>query len=177
MDSEQMQKTLEGLVREIMGEIENRDNLVVVGIQTGGVHLARRMQKIINDDFYLPLPVGTLDINLYRDDWTRLHTQPLVRSTDLPFDIEDREVILVDDVLYTGRTVRAALGALVDYGRPKRVQLVVMVDRGHRELPICAQFIGTQVETTAEEQVNVHLTEKNGFDEIVIERASCSSAA
>jgi pyrimidine operon attenuation protein/uracil phosphoribosyltransferase len=172
MESEQMKETLERMASAIVEQAKDRSNLVIVGIHTGGVHLAGRLREMIQKRFSLSIPLGALDINLYRDDWTRLHKQPLVRSTDLPFDIEDREVILVDDVLYTGRTIRAALGALVDYGRPERVQLAVMVDRGHRELPICPQFTGIKVDTTPQQQVNVHLVEKDGFDRIVTEGLS-----
>ncbi|NTW37742.1 MAG: bifunctional pyr operon transcriptional regulator/uracil phosphoribosyltransferase PyrR, partial [Syntrophobacteraceae bacterium] len=105
----------------------------------------------------------------YRDDWTRLHTQPVVQATELPFPIDDREVVLVDDVLYTGRTIRAALDALVDYGRPKRVQVAVLVDRGHRELPICGQYVGVEIKTLENELVNVLLTEKDRTDQVVVE--------
>ena len=169
MESEQIQEVLEDLSESIVKQAKNPQRLVLIGIHTGGVYLARRLQNIIAQKFNLSVPVGTLDITLYRDDWTRLHTQPLVRSTNFPFAIDNREVILVDDVLYTGRTIRAALDALIDYGRPDRVQVAVMVDRGHRELPICGQFIGVELSTATEEQVNVHLREKDGFDQIVIE--------
>jgi len=174
MEAPQMVEALERLAKEVVDGIRDRRRLALVGIHTGGVHLARRIQEIIENRYNLSVPVGALDINLYRDDWTRLHTQPLVRSTHLPFELEGREIVLVDDVLYTGRTVRAALGALADYGRPDHVQLLVLVDRGHRELPICAQFTGVEVETSAEEQVNVLLREKNGIDRIVVERPPSS---
>lgn len=131
--------------------------------------MAKRLQEIMAEKFLHSVPVGTLDINLYRDDWTRLHTHPIVRATDLSFPIDDREVVLVDDVLYTGRTIRAALDALVDYGRPKRVQVAVLVDRGNRELPICGQYIGVKLDTVTEEQVNVLLHEKDGLDQVIIE--------
>jgi pyrimidine operon attenuation protein/uracil phosphoribosyltransferase len=134
--------------------------------------LSKRIQKIILDRYHLAVPVGTLDITLYRDDWTRLHNQPVVKATHLPFEIDEREVVLVDDVLFTGRTIRAALDALIDYGRPKTVQVAVLVDRGHRELPIFAQFIGLHLETSMEEQVNVLFSEKDGIDQVVTERPS-----
>ena len=169
MEAHQIQASLERMAQEIVGGAMDAGRLALVGIHTGGVFLARRIQRTISDQFGLKVPVGTLDITLYRDDWTRLHTQPLVRSTDLAFPVDDCEVILVDDVLYTGRTIRAALDALVDYGRPKRVQVAVLVDRGHRELPICGQFIGMALHTAIEEQVNVLLTEKDGLDQVVIE--------
>ena len=172
MEAEGIQLALDGLAREIVDKAVDRQRLVLVGIHTGGAHLAKRLQGIISQLFQFSVPVGTLDINLYRDDWTRLHTQPLVRASDLSFPIDEREVILVDDVLYTGRTIRAALDALVDYGRPKRVMVAVLVDRGHRELPICAQFIGAEVTTRSEEQVDVLLSEKDGIDRIVVEEHS-----
>lgn len=171
MEAHDIQEALDRLATEIVDQAMDDRHLTLVGIHTGGVHLARRLQEIISQRFHLTVPVGTLDINLYRDDWTRLHTQPLVRATDLSSPIDDREVILVDDVLYTGRTIRAALDALVDYGRPKRVQVAVLVDRGHRELPICGQFIGKEIRTLPEEQVNVLLTEKDGIDRVVIEQS------
>lgn len=170
MEASEIQATLERLAKDIIDQVSDPQKLVLVGIHTGGVHLAKRLQDIILRQFHLTCPVGTLDITLYRDDWTRLHTQPLVRATDLPFPIDEREVVLVDDVLFTGRTIRAALDALIDYGRPKRVQVAVLVDRGHRELPICAQFVGVKLQTLAEEQVNVRLLEKEGMDQVVLHR-------
>ncbi|MBP8645968.1 MAG: bifunctional pyr operon transcriptional regulator/uracil phosphoribosyltransferase PyrR [Syntrophobacteraceae bacterium] len=175
MEADEIQRVLERLAGEIMEKSPDSNKLALVGIHTGGVHLARRIQSVIREKFALSVPVGSLDINLYRDDWTRLHTQPLVRATDLSFPIDDLELVLVDDVLYTGRTIRAALDALIDYGRPKRVRVAVLVDRGHRELPICAQFVGVTLDTADEEQVHVLLVEKNGTDRVLIERSSSSS--
>ncbi len=172
MEADAMQEALEKLARAIVESSLDREKLALVGIHTGGVHLARRLQKVIFRTYELSVPVGTLDITLYRDDWTRLHTQPVVKATDLPFEIDDREVVLVDDVLFTGRTIRAALDALIDYGRPKTVQVAVLVDRGHRELPIYARFIGLQLDTSIGEQVNVLFSEKDGVDQVVTERAS-----
>jgi pyrimidine operon attenuation protein/uracil phosphoribosyltransferase len=169
MEATDLHKTLMRMAEEIVGQSEDRGRLVLIGIHTGGVHLAKRLQNIIAERFHLSPPVGMLDITLYRDDWTRLHTQPLVRATDLPFRIDEQEVILVDDVLFTGRTIRAALDALIDYGRPKRVMVAVLVDRGHRELPICGQFIGIMQKTLPHEQVNVHLLETDGYDRVVVE--------
>lgn len=174
MEAEDIRVALERLAREIMGPPEDRRKLALVGIHTGGVFLARRLQRIISEEFHVPLPVGSLDINLYRDDWTRLHTQPVVRSTDLSFPVDDCDVVLVDDVLYTGRTVRSALDALMDYGRPRRVQVAVLVDRGHRELPIFGRFIGIELDTAADEQVNVLLTEKEGIDRVIVERPAAA---
>ena len=170
MDAHLIRKSLERVAREIAEHTADAQKLVLVGIHTGGVFLAKRLQGILEEQFRLAIPVGALDINLYRDDWTRLHTQPVVRSTHLPFPIDDREVVLVDDVLYTGRTIRAALDAIMDYGRPKRVQVAVLVDRGHRELPICGQFTGMMLSTETNEQVNVLLSERDGEDRVIIER-------
>ncbi len=169
MEAQEIEATLKRLAAEIVGKDIEPRKLALVGIHTGGVHLAKRIQQILQQEYNLSVPVGSLDINLYRDDWTRLHTHPLVRATDLSFDVNESELVLVDDVLYTGRTIRAALDALVDYGRPRRVQVAVLVDRGHRELPICAQFIGIELRTVANEQVNVLLAEKDGSDKVVIE--------
>ncbi|OIP97286.1 MAG: bifunctional pyr operon transcriptional regulator/uracil phosphoribosyltransferase [Syntrophobacteraceae bacterium CG2_30_61_12] len=174
MEPQQIHEALERLALEIVEQSGERAKLVLIGIHTGGVFLAQRLRQILKRRFDLNVPIGTLDITLYRDDWSRLHTQPLVRSTNLPFSVEDKEVLLVDDVLFTGRTIRAALDALIDYGRPSRVRVVTLVDRGHRELPICGQFIGQAIDTLPEEQVNVHLAEKDGFDRVVLE---CRTAA
>ena len=168
MESQEIQRTLERLAGEIFADAVDAARLVLVGIHTGGVYLARRLRDLIYEKFQQKVPVGSLDITLYRDDWTRLHTQPVVKATELPFPIDDREVVLVDDVLYTGRTIRAALDALVDYGRPKRVQVAVLVDRGHRELPICGQFVGIELRTLEDEMVNVLLREKDMTDRVVI---------
>jgi pyrimidine operon attenuation protein / uracil phosphoribosyltransferase len=172
MEAAELQQTLTRIAEEIIAQTQDRQKLVLIGIHTGGVHLAKRLQTIISSRHRLSLPVGMLDITLYRDDWTRLHTQPLVRGTDLPFRIDDQEVVLVDDVLFTGRTIRAALDAVIDYGRPRRVQVAVLVDRGHRELPICGQFIGIEQHTLLDEQVNVHLVETDGYDQVVVDTPS-----
>ena len=169
MEAKGIQATLERLSAEIIASIRDPAKIALVGIHTGGVFLAQRIAAIISSKLGIPVPLGTLDITLYRDDWTRLHTQPVIKGTDLPFRIDELELILIDDVLYTGRTVRAALDALIDYGRPRRVQVAVLVDRDHRELPICSQFVGITLDTTAEEQVNVLLSEKDGVDRVVVE--------
>ncbi len=168
LEADEINRALDRLAREIVEQAVDRQNLVLIGIHTGGVFLAQRLQNLLRQAYGLDVPLGTLDITLYRDDWTRLHTQPVVRSTNLPFSVDDKEVLLVDDVLYTGRTIRAALDALIDYGRPKHVRVVTLVDRGHRELPICGQFIGIELETLPDQQVNVHLREKDGFDRVVL---------
>jgi pyrimidine operon attenuation protein/uracil phosphoribosyltransferase len=168
MSAAQIQQTLERLAREIVEKTTDSQKLVLVGIHPGGALLAWRLQTIILQNFQFMAPVGTLDITLYRDDWTRLQTRPLLQATDLPFPIDERDVVLVDDVLYTGRTIKVALDALNDYGLPRRVQVAVLVDRGHRELPICAQYIGIQLDTASADRVNVSLAENNGLDQVIV---------
>jgi len=170
MEAKGIQSALERLSGEIIASSRDPGKLALVGIHTGGVFLANRIAAIISGKLGAPVPLGTIDITLYRDDWTRLHTQPVLKGTNLPFRIDDLEVVLIDDVLYTGRTVRAALDALIDYGRPRRVQVAVLVDRDHRELPICGKFVGIALDTSAEEQVNVLLFEKDGVDRVVVGR-------
>jgi len=169
LEAQGITEALEALAKQIVERALDPSQLALVGIHTGGVHIAKRLEKIIRERYSILVPVGTLDINLYRDDWTRLHTQPIVRSTNLPFPLENRDLVLVDDVLFTGRTIRAALDALTDYGRPRRVQVAVLVDRGHRELPICSQFTGIELDTRFEERVNVLLKEKDGIDKVMLE--------
>jgi pyrimidine operon attenuation protein/uracil phosphoribosyltransferase len=141
---------------------------VLVGIRSRGVHLARRLQGKIRHIEGVDVPMGIIDITLYRDDLSRSGQQPEVKGTHIGFPIDDRRVVLVDDVLYTGRTVRAALDALIDFGRPRSVHLVVLVDRGHRELPVRADYVGKNLPTAQEEVVQVSLQECDGEDEVVI---------
>jgi len=140
----------------------------LVGVQTRGVPLARRLAERLGAIEDKAPPVGVLDINLYRDDLSRIADHPILRRTEIPYDIDDAVVILVDDVLFTGRTVRAALDALMDLGRPRQIQLAVLVDRGHRELPVRADFVGKNLPTAETERVDVRLTETDGEDEVVI---------
>jgi pyrimidine operon attenuation protein/uracil phosphoribosyltransferase len=169
MEGEGIRDTLERLAQEIVASTKTPEKLALVGIHTGGVFLANRIAAMLSKRLSVPVPVGTIDITLYRDDWTRLHTQPVLKGTDLSFRIDDLDLVLIDDVLYTGRTIRAALDALIDFGRPRRVQVAVLVDRDHRELPICGQFVGISLDTKAEEQVNVLFLEKDGVDQVLIE--------
>jgi pyrimidine operon attenuation protein/uracil phosphoribosyltransferase len=145
------------------------DEMVLVGIRTGGVFLAERLKQKILLKGGVDLPMGIIDITLYRDDWTRLSQTPEVKKTEIHFPIEDKNVLLVDDVLFTGRTIRAAIDALLDLGRPRRVELAVLIDRGHRELPICADYIGKTLEVSRQDCVNVELKELAGVDQVVIE--------
>jgi pyrimidine operon attenuation protein / uracil phosphoribosyltransferase len=167
MKSSEVQSTLERLAQEILTVNAGRP-VVLVGIHRRGVPMAQRMASTIASLTQKEPQLGVLDINLYRDDLTRVAFQPVVRRTDVPPSIDDQDVILIDDVLYTGRTIRAALDALCDFGRMRSIQLAVMVDRGHRELPIEANFIGKKIATKSNEVVEVKLREIDGEDAIYV---------
>ena len=160
-------------LERISGEIVDRGagivkDLALIGIHTRGVFLARRLADMIATKTGFPVLTGTIDITLYRDDWTRISYQPVVQSTDISFSVDNRRVVLVDDVLFTGRTTRAALDALMDFGRPSRVELAVLVDRGLRELPIRADYVGKTVETNRDQTVNVLMNECDEADLAVL---------
>ena len=159
MSADQIERTLRRLAREILDHNRGQQGLALVGIRRRGVPLAERLARALWEIQAVQVPVGHLDINLYRDDLSSVATQPIVQSSAIDFPLSRKIVVLVDDVLFTGRTVRAAMDALVDYGRPKAIQLCVLIDRGHRELPIQAHFVGKTVETDAVEMVEVRLTE------------------
>lgn len=169
-----MGRTLRRMADEIVELNEGTDNLIIVGIQRRGVQLADRIVKIIEERDGVEIPRGALDITLYRDDLMRqpVGPQPLVRRTEIPFSIDDRRILLVDDVLYTGRTIRAALDALIDFGRPRAIQLVALIDRGHRELPIKADYVGKNLPTSSTQSVRVRLLEIDGVDEVVLEEGA-----
>ena len=167
MNAEEVHSTLDRLADDILKANGGRPP-VLLGIQRRGVPMARRMAIRMAEKTQREPQIGTLDINLYRDDLTRVSSQPVVQKTELPPDIDDRDVVLIDDVLYTGRTIRAALDALCDFGRMRTIQLAVMVDRGHRELPIEANFIGKKITTKDSEVVEVRLTEIDGEDAIYV---------
>jgi pyrimidine operon attenuation protein/uracil phosphoribosyltransferase len=171
MDAERVSRTLMRIAHEIVERTREFDELALVGIRARGVPLAKRLAHNIHSIAGHEIPTGALDITLYRDDLMRhpVGPQPVVRKTEIPFSIDDRRILLVDDVLYTGRTIRAALDALIDFGRPKSIQLVVLVDRGHRELPIKADYVGKNLPTSARESVQVRLAEIDGRDEVTIE--------
>jgi pyrimidine operon attenuation protein / uracil phosphoribosyltransferase len=171
MDADRMSRALTRIAHEILERNRGLDELALVGIRTRGVPLARRLARVLKDINGDDVPTGALDITLYRDDLMRqpVGPQPVVRRTEIPFSIDDRKILLVDDVLYTGRTVRAALDALIDFGRPRAIQLIVLVDRGHRELPIKADYVGKNLPTSLRQSVQVRLQEIDGTDEIVIE--------
>ena len=169
MDSDQIRRTITRLGHEVIERHGGTDGLVLVGIQRRGVVLARRLADVIAASERLRLPVGALDISLYRDDLSELAKYPIVRPTELPFDINDQTVVLIDDVLFTGRTVRAAMDALIDFGRPRAIRLVALVDRGHRDLPIRADHVGRNIPTARAERVNVHVEELDGIDEVELD--------
>ena len=171
MDADRIGRTLTRIAHEIVERNKGTDDLALVGVRTRGVPIARRIARTLREITGQDIPTGALDITLYRDDLMRhaVGPQPLVRKTDIQFSIDDRKILLVDDVLYTGRTTRAALDALIDYGRPKAIQLIVLVDRGHRELPIKADYVGKNLPTAPEESVRVRLLEIDGEDEVVLE--------
>ncbi len=178
MDADRMSRALTRMSHEILERNRGIEDLALVGIRTRGVPLARRLARAIHEitgsgTSAVEVPTGALDITLYRDDLMRhaVSAQPVVRRTEIPFSIDDKRILLVDDVLYTGRTIRAALDALIEFGRPRAIQLVVLVDRGHRELPIKADYVGKNLPTSLSQSVQVHLEEIDGRDEVEIQEA------
>jgi pyrimidine operon attenuation protein / uracil phosphoribosyltransferase len=170
MTADEIRRATIRLSHEIVEKQAGTDGLLLIGIQRRGVPLARRIAAAILENEGAEVPVGALDITFYRDDLSLVAQQPVVKGTELPSGIDGRTVVLVDDVLYTGRTIRAAMDALVDFGRPQAIRLAVLVDRGHRELPIRADHVGKNVPTSREELVKVHLEETDGEDGVEIER-------
>jgi pyrimidine operon attenuation protein/uracil phosphoribosyltransferase len=169
MDSQMVQRTLMRISHEILEHNRGTVNLAIVGIRCRGAYLAQRLARMIKQIDGGKVPVGILDITLYRDDLTMIDSCPVVHSTKIDFDIDDKKIVLVDDVLFTGRTIRCALDELIDLGRPQNIQLAVLIDRGHRELPIRADYVGKNVPTTLGESVEVHLEEvDNGEDEVIL---------
>ena len=172
MSASEVDRTLVRLAHEILERAHDLERLVFIGIRRRGVPLAQRLARKIESLERRTIPVGILDISLYRDDLSTVSHQPVVNSTDIPFAVVGKDVILMDDVLYTGRTIRSALDALFDHGRPARVQLLVLIDRGHRELPIEAQYVGRMVQTTSEEIIEVKFQEIDGLEKVLmVERA------
>ncbi|HZB25503.1 MAG TPA: bifunctional pyr operon transcriptional regulator/uracil phosphoribosyltransferase PyrR [Vicinamibacterales bacterium] len=173
MDADRMSRALTRMAHEILERNRGLGELALVGIRTRGVPIARRLARSLRDINGDDVPTGALDITLYRDDLMRhaVAPQPVVRRTEIPFSIDDRKILLVDDVLYTGRTIRAALDALIDFGRPRAIQLIVLVDRGHRELPIKADYVGKNLPTSLKQSVQVRLQEIDGVDEVALEEA------
>lgn len=168
MGADDIRRATTRIAHEILERNGGTRSLALIGIQTRGSYLARRVAKVIADIEGEEVPVGILDITLYRDDLHSIAEQPVVNESDIPFDVQGKTIVLVDDVLYTGRTVRAALDEIIDFGRPRSVQLAVMVDRGHRELPIRADYVGKNVPTSSSEVVSVLMTERDDSDEVLI---------
>jgi pyrimidine operon attenuation protein/uracil phosphoribosyltransferase len=168
MSASEIDRTLVRLAHEILERTANLDKLAFIGIRRRGVPLAQRLAKKIEDLEHRKVPVGILDINLYRDDLSTVSHQPVLNSTDIPFEVTGKDIILMDDVLYTGRTIRAALDALFDQGRAARVQLLVLIDRGHREIPIEAQFTGRMVQTTSNEIIEVKFQEIDAMEKVLL---------
>ena len=174
MDADRIGRTLARIAHEIVERNKGVEALALVGVRSRGVPLARRLARSIKEITGDEVPTGSLDITLYRDDLMRhaVGPQPVVRRTEIPFSIDGRKILLVDDVLYTGRTTRAALDALIDFGRPKAIQLIVLVDRGHRELPIKADYVGKNLPTSLKQSVQVRLQEIDGEDEVLLDDAA-----
>ncbi len=168
MSEEDMLRTIKRISHEIIEKVKHIDNVVLVGIKTRGVPIAKMIKEEIEKATGKKVPLGAVDITFYRDDLSMVGEIPQVKGTELEFSVEGKDVILVDDVLYTGRTTRAAIDEIIDYGRPASIKLCVLVDRGHRELPICADFVGKVITTTKKEVVKVKIKEIDGINEVVI---------
>ena len=171
LDQKDIKQALKRIARQVVSKHKSLTDIVLVGIRTGGAFLAYRLRDEISKKDEEKRPTGVLDINLYRDDWTRTGPNPKLGSTEIPFSIDDKVIILVDDVLFTGRTVRAAMDALIDFGRPKKIELAVLVDRGEeqRELPIKANYVAKEWQTSDRDTINVYLREEGFSDQVVVE--------
>jgi pyrimidine operon attenuation protein/uracil phosphoribosyltransferase len=172
MDSRKIKRALQRITTEIIERNRDLKNVVIVGIRTRGVYIAKRIKKMIKVLEKEDVPLGVLDITLYRDDFSELEPQHVIKKTDITFSIKDKDVILVDDVIFTGRTIRAAMDSLFDLGRPKSIQLLVFIDRGHRELPISADYVGKFLPTSRREKAQVRLKEIDETDEVLITEPS-----
>ena len=172
MSAQDIERALDRIALQILERNLRVEDMVIVGIHTGGVYLADRIHRIIEEREKRKLPTGSLDITLYRDDWSRVSQNPIVKKTDISFEVEGKTLILVDDVIYTGRTIRAALDAIMDFGRPSSIQLAVLVDRGGRELPVQPDFTGMQVKVDINQHIHVLLLEEAATDEVVLDYSS-----
>ena len=168
MDAEDIKRALTRIAYEILDSNGGALNLAIVGLRTRGVHIAQRIAAIIGEIEHTPIPIGILDVTMYRDDFRIALKQPKVQITTIPFEVEGVTIVIVDDVFYTGRTVRSALNAIMDFGRPGRMELAVLVDRGHRELPLRADYVGKMVPTDINEEIRVRMVEEDGIDEVTI---------
>jgi len=172
MDSRKIKRALHRMTTEIIERNRNLKNLVIIGIRTRGIYIGKRISKLIKELENIEIPVGVLDITLYRDDFSELEAQHMVKKTEINFSVAKKDVLLIDDVLFTGRTIRAAMDSLIDLGRPKTIQLLVLIDRGHRELPIRADYVGKFLPTSKRELVQVRLKEIDESDEVLITETS-----
>ena len=168
LDENGIKRTLQRIAHELVEKNQNIEEMAIIGIKTRGAFLAERIAKNIENIENIKIPVGAVDITLYRDDLTEIAEQPVLHSTEIDFDITKKNIILVDDVLYTGRTVRCALDELIDFGRPAKIQLAVLVDRGHREFPIRPDYVGKNIPTSKNESIEVRLSEEDGKEEVVV---------
>jgi len=166
LEAADIDRIITRITYELIEHSDDIKRVALIGIHTRGVFLARRIRSKLREIESIDIPTGDMDINLYRDDWTRISQQPIVRKTDISFFVDERPIILIDDVLFTGRTIRAAMDALMDFGRPSRIDLGVLIDRGHRELPIQADYIGKYIKTRSDEAVNVRLSECDSIDRV-----------
>ena len=170
LNEQDFKRIITRMAHEILETHKGAKNLALVGIQTRGDYLAKRLADQISKIENISVPVGSMDINMYRDDWTKISHQPIVRPSKIPFAVDEISIVLVDDVLYTGRTIRAAMDALMDFGRPSRIELAILVDRGHRELPIQADYKGVCINTEHQDMINVLVTEHDKQDIVYIEQ-------
>lgn len=168
MSAEDLNRTYLRFAHQFLEPVDNPDQLAIIGMQTRGVHIGRRVKNIIKNEFDIEISFGVLDVTFYRDDFRTRLKMPDVKVTEIPFDLYERDIILVDDVLYTGRTVRSAMDALMDYGRPGSIRFCCMVDRGHRELPVSADYIGVKIPTHEQEEVRVKVKELDGEDAVYV---------
>ena len=171
LDGQEIDRILKRMACEILENHKRTENLALIGIHTRGVFLARRLRQYIKDFDQVELLLGEIDITLYRDDWTQMSSQPVVKTTDIAFSVDNKQVILVDDVLFSGRTVRAAMDQVIDFGRPARIELAVLIDRGHRELPIQSNYTGHSLRTKRRQMVNVLLKECDAEDKVTLTEA------
>ncbi len=171
MSAQDIERALDRIALQILERNPRAGEIVIVGIHTGGVFLADRIQRIIEKREKIQLPSGSLDITLYRDDWSRVSQNPIVKKTDITFEVEGKILVLVDDVIYTGRTIRAALDAVMDFGRPSSIQLAVLIDRGGRELPIQPDYNGMDVEVKSNQHIHVRLHEDAAKDRVILDKA------
>ncbi|MBI3399219.1 MAG: bifunctional pyr operon transcriptional regulator/uracil phosphoribosyltransferase PyrR [Deltaproteobacteria bacterium] len=169
IDAKAIERALTRIAHEIIEKNKGLEDIVILGIPTRGVHIAKRLRDILEATEGVHLPVGSVDATLYRDDIGMKQDQPMLKETDIPVSIDNKKIIIIDDVLFTGRTIRAAMNVIMDFGRPANIQLAVLIDRGHRELPIRPDYVGKNVPTSMQEKVKVRLKEIDGADEVVVE--------